>query len=418
MDTLTGPPTFAAAARFWVQLGFVSFGGPAGQIAILHREVVQRRRWVDEDTFTGALNFCMLLPGPEALQLAIFLGWRLHGLRGGLLAGLGFIVPSVVLLFALSFLYASFGGVPWLASVMYGLQAAVIALVLQALWRIARRALRTPLHVALALGSFVALQFAGVPFPWVLLAAALAGALSLRGAQPRDRVPDVPAVAVRRHPALRIAAVGLGLWVVPLLAVGWSFGFDALWTQLYLFFSKAALVTFGGAYAVLGYVTHELVDRLGWITAQQSVAGLALAETTPGPLVIVLQFLGFMTGWNQPGSLPAPVAALLGGALASWATFLPSFVFIFLGAPHVDRLAQHRRISAALAAITAAVVGVIATLALLLAQVVLFRQGWSAPDWVALALSLAAWWALERRQWPLPAVLAGAAGAGLLLGYL
>jgi len=204
---------------------------------------------------------------------------------------------------------------------------------------------------------------------------------------------------------------------VPLLVVGGSFGFDALWTQLYLFFSKAALVTFGGAYAVLGYVTHELVDRLGWITAQQSVAGLALAETTPGPLVIVLQFLGFMTGWNQPGSLSAPVAALLGGALASWATFLPSFVFILLGAPHVDRLAQHRRIGAALAAITAAVVGVIATLALLLAQVVLFRQGWSAPDWVALALSLAAWWALERWQWPLPAVLAAAAGAGLLLGY-
>jgi chromate transporter len=191
-----------------------------------------------------------------------------------------------------------------------------------------------------------------------------------------------------------------------------------LWTDVYLFFSKAALVTFGGAYAVLGYVTQELVDHLGWITAQQSVAGLALAETTPGPLVIVLQFMGFMTGWNQPGSLPQPLAALLGGALASWATFLPSFILIFLGAPHVDRLVRRPRINAALAAITAAVVGVIATLALLLAEVVLFGHGGRSPDYVAVALSLAAWWVLERRQWPLPVVLAAAGAAGLLLGYL
>lgn len=417
MDPPTVPPTFAAAARFWVQLGFISFGGPAGQIAIMHREVVQRRRWVDEESFNGALNFCMLLPGPEALQLAIFLGWRMHGLRGGLVAGLGFIVPAIVLLFGLSFVYARFGGVDWLASVMYGLQAAVMALVLVALWRIGRRAVRTPLHVALAVGSFIALQFAGIPFPWVLLVAAAAGALSLR------HVPERPAALAhdgtpRASPQLRIAGVGLVLWVLPLVAVGLAWGFDTLWSQLYLFFSKAALVTFGGAYAVLGYVTHELVDRLGWITAQQSVAGLALAETTPGPLVIVLQFLGFMAGWNQPGSLPPPLASLLGGALASWATFLPSFVFIFLGAPYVDRLVRRPRIGAALAAITAAVVGVIATLALLLAEVVLLAPGGRAPDVVAVALALAAWWALERRRWPLPAVLAASAVAGLLLGYL
>lgn len=418
MDKLHGQPTFATAARFWLQLGFVSFGGPAGQIAILHREVVERRRWVAEDTFNGALNFCMLLPGPEALQLAIFLGWGLHGLRGGLVAGLGFIVPSVLLLFALSFLYANFGALPWLAAIMFGLKAAVIALVLQALWRIARRALRTPLHVALALASFVALKFAGVPFPWVLLVAALAGALLLRAPVTTGSAPWPSHVSPQKNSGVRIAVVGGALWIMPLLAAGLVFGFDALWTQLYLFFSKAALVTFGGAYAVLGYVTHELVDRLGWITAQQSVAGLALAETTPGPLVIVLQFLGFMTGWNQPGSLPAPVAALLAGALASWATFLPSFVFILLGAPYVDRLTRRPRIGAALAAITAAVVGVIATLALLLAQVVLFADGWDAPDFVAIALSIAAWWALERLQWPLPAVLATAAGVGLLLRYL
>lgn len=412
---LTGPPTFAVAARFWVQLGFVSFGGPAGQIAILHREIVQRHRWLDDETFSGALNFCMLLPGPEALQLAIFLGWRMHGLRGGLVAGLGFILPSIVLLFALSLVYARFGELPWLASIMYGLQAAVIAIVLLSLWRIGRRALRTPLHVGLAVGSFIALQFAGIAFPWVLLAAATAGVLTTRRpAQPAPARED----SVRAHPNLRIAATGLVLWGLPVLGVGLAYGFDASWTQLYLFFSKAALITFGGAYAVLGYVTHELVDRFGWITAQQAVAGLALAETTPGPLVIVLQFLGFMTGWNQPGGLSAPMAGLLGGALASWATFLPSFVLIFLGAPHVDSLVRRPRINAALAAITAAVVGVIASLAWLLAQVVLFEKVGRAPDLVAVGLGLAAWWALERRQWPLPLVLAACASAGLLLGYL
>jgi chromate transporter len=407
-------PGFATAARFWARLGFVSFGGPAGQIAIMHRELVDRRRWVDERTFTNALNFCMLLPGPEALQLAIFLGWKMHGARGGLVAGLGFILPAIVLLFALSVVYVLYGSLPWLAGVLFGLKAAVVALVAQALARIGRRALRTPLHLGLAVGAFVALEFFDVPFPLVLFVAAVCGAWASRNVTTAD-LPAPAKTAVRGH-TLAVTTIGLVLWSVPLLLLALTLGLRSLWSQVYLFFTKAALVTFGGAYAVLGYVTEQLVEHLDWVTAQQSVAGLALAETTPGPLVIVLQFMGFMTGWNQPGSFPPLTSALLAGALASWATFLPSFVFIFLGAPHVERLTRVPRIGGALAAITAAVVGVIATLAVLLAQVVLFPHGWPDwPDWRALLLGAGAWYALERLQWPLATVLGGAAALGLLL---
>jgi chromate transporter len=409
-------PDFATAARFWIKLGFISFGGPAGQIAIMHREIVVERGWLDERSFTGALNFCMLLPGPEALQLAIFLGWKMHGTRGGLVAGLGFIVPSVLLLFALSTVYVHYGRLPWLEGVLFGLKAAVIALVVQALVRIGRRAVRGRLHVALALGAFVALEFLGVPFPIVLLVAAILGAATAwRDPHRAPAVASPPLGPARRH-TVRVAIVGLALWLAPLLWLAPALGLQSLWSEVYFFFTKAALVTFGGAYAVLGYVANQLVEHLGWVSAEQSVAGLALAETTPGPLVIVLQFMGFMAGWNQPGDLPPLAAALLGGALAAWATFLPSFVFIFLGAPHVERLTNVPRIGAALAAITAAVVGVIATLALLLAQVVLFPDGWLAwPDWRAVALAFGAWLALERLRWSLPAVLGLAAACGLML---
>jgi chromate transporter len=389
----------------------------------MHRELVDQRRWIDEGTFTSALNFCMLLPGPEALQLAIYLGWKMHGVRGGLVAGFGFILPAIVLLFALSVVYVLYGTLTWVAAALFGLKCAVVALVAQALLRIGKRALGTPLHVALALGSFVALQFHGVPFPVLLLVAAAAGAWTSR----HEPVPPVPVTtsnggAPARASAgygAKVIAVGGVLWLVPLVAVSTALGFGSLWSQVYLFFTKAALVTFGGAYAVLGYVTERLVGHLGWVTAQQSVAGLALAETTPGPLVIVLQFMGFMAGWNQPGEFTPLASALLAGLLASWATFLPSFVFIFVGAPHVDRLTRVPRIRGALAAVTAAVVGVIATLAVLLAQVVIFPDGWRAgPDVGALALSVAAAIALEKLRWPLPLVLVGAAAAGLALRLL
>jgi len=396
----------------------VSFGGPAGQIAILHREIVDRRRWLAEAEFTRALNFCMLLPGPEALQLAIFLGWKMHGVRGGIVAGLGFVLPAIVLLFALSYVYVTHGSLPWVAGVLYGLQAAVIALVLQAMVRISRRALKTPLLVALAVGAFLAMEFARVPFPLVLLVAACIGAYASRNAVARAEPQAAPRPASGVQ-SLKVALVGLMLWILPLLAVALTLGGHSLWSRVYLFFTKAALITFGGAYAVLGYVTTQLVDKLAWVSADQSVAGLALAETTPGPLVIVLQFMGFMAGWNQPGDLSPLGSALLAGALASWATFLPSFMFILLGAPHVERLTRNARVEAALGAITAAVVGVIATLALLLAQVVLFPDGWRAtPDWNAVLIALGAWWLLERTRWPLGPVLLAAAASGLFLRLL
>jgi chromate transporter len=403
-------PTFTTAARFWLKLGFVSFGGPAGQIAILHRELVERRRWLDERAFTGALNFCMLLPGPEALQLAIYLGWKLHGLRGGLVAGLGFLGPAVVLLLGLSWAYARFGSLPAASGVLFGLQAAVLVLVLQALLRIGRRALGTPLHVALAIAAFVALEFGRVPFPLIVVAA---GALGLAAAWRAPRLGPGPAHVARGGAPLRVAATGLALWFAPLLIVAATLGPQSLWSQLYLFFTKAALVTFGGAYAVLGYVTQHLVQDLGWLTAEQSVAGLALAETTPGPLVIVLQFMGFMAGWNQPAPLDPVAAAVLAAALASWATFLPSFVFILLGAPYVDRVTRAPRIAAALAAITAAVVGIIATLALLLARIVVLPEGLGGGiEWAALGIAAAVGWLLGRARLELPWVLALAASAG------
>jgi chromate transporter len=405
-------PLFGAAARFWLHLGLVSFGGPAGQIAVMHREVVERRGWLDERQFAGALNFCMLLPGPEALQLAIYLGWKLHGIRGGLAAGLGFIGPAVLLLLGLSYAYARFGNLPVASGILMGLKAAVVAIVLQALMSIGRRALGRPLHVVLALAAFVALQWLRLPFPLVVLVAGLVGLMSAwrtpRAVAPAARADAAPAGS------LRIVVVGLVLWIVPLAIVAASLGAGSLWTRLYLFFSQAALVTFGGAYAVLGYVTQHLVHDLGWITAQQSVAGLALAETTPGPLVIVLQFVGFMAGWNNPAPLEPTAAAVLAALLASWATFLPSFVLIFLGAPHVERITHEPRAAAALAAITAAVVGIIATLAVLLGRVVLFPGGsGGAFSWPALVIAVTAWLALTRTRLTLPWILAGAAAAGL-----
>jgi len=408
------PPSFAAAARFWLRLGFISFGGPAGQIAILHRELVDERRWLGDREFTAALNFCMLLPGPEALQLAIYLGWKLHGIRGGLVAGLGFIVPAIVLLLMLSFAYARFGALPAVAGILLGLKAAVLALVVQALVRIGRRALHAPLHIALAVAAFIALEFLHVPFPAIVLAAALIGFVAAWRAPQTASAPPPP---VRAGAPARVALTGLALWIVPLLAVTATLGADSLWSRLYLFFTQAALVTFGGAYAVLGYVTQHLVQDLGWVTAEQAVAGLALAETTPGPLVIVLQFMGFMAGWNQPGPLGAATAATLAALLTAWATFLPSFLFIFLGAPYVERATHAPRLAAALAGVTAAVVGIIGTLALLLARVVIVPNGLAGGvGWVPLAIAVGVGWLLARTRLGLHWILAGAAAAGLVAG--
>jgi chromate transporter len=403
------PPTRREAFRFWLQLGFISFGGPAGQIAIMHREVVERRGWLDDRAFMHALNFCMLLPGPEALQLAIWIGWRLHGTAGAIVAGVCFIVPAMLLLLGLSFVYALHGDVPAVAAVLLGLKATVIALIAQALLRLARRALSHPLHWLLAGAAFALMVTGLAPFPLILAGAALAGLLAHR-----DPAPGAP-LAPARFP-WKSLATGLALWALPAIAIVALAGQESFFAELYRFFTTAALITFGGAYAVLAWVSQQVVEVHGWLTQAETIAGLALAETTPGPLIIVLQFVGFMAGWNGSGGDPgsATVAALL----TSWATFLPSFVFILVGAPYVERLAANVRLAGALAGVTAAVVGVIGSLAVAFGRNVLFPAGPSAPEWGAIAIALVALLLLERSRLDVLWVIAGGAAAGLALGYL
>lgn len=403
-------PTRREAFRFWLKLGFISFGGPAGQIAIMHREVVERRAWLDDRAFMHALNFCMLLPGPEALQLAIWIGWRLHGAIGGVVAGLCFIVPAMLLLLGLSFAYALHGEVPAVAAALLGLQATVIALIAQALLRLARRALTHPLHWLLAGAAFVLMVTGVVPFPLILAGAAVAGLFAYRGAAPP--VPPAPA----RFPWRSLAA-GIVLWSLPAIAIVTLAGQDSFFAELYRFFTTAALVTFGGAYAVLAWVSQQVVEVHGWLTQAETVAGLALAETTPGPLIIVLQFIGFMAGWHQAGAAGPAVTATAAALLTSWATFLPSFIFILVGAPYVERLAANLRLAGALAGITAAVVGVIGSLAVVFGRTVLFPSGLAAPDWGAVAIAAAALVLLERTKLDVLWVITAGAAAGLALGY-
>jgi chromate transporter len=402
-------PSRREAFRFWLKLGFISFGGPAGQIAIMHREVVERRGWLDDRGFMHALNFCMLLPGPEALQLAIWLGWRLHGVIGGIVAGICFIVPAMLLLLGLSFLYALHGEVPAVAAALLGLQATVIALIAQALLRLGRRALTEPLHWLLAIAALVLMVGRIAPFPLLLAGAALAGLVASR-----SRNAPVPAAPVAFP--WRSLVAGLALWGLPMVAILALAGADSLFADIYRFFTTAALVTFGGAYAVLAWVTQQAVEVHGWLTQAEAVVGLALAETTPGPLIIVLQFMGFMAGWNHAAGSDAAATATSTALLASWATFLPSFIFILVGAPYVERLASNARLSGALAGITAAVVGVIGSLAIAFGQGVLFPQGLAAPEWGAIAIAAAALVLLEWTRVDVLWVIAGGAAAGLALG--
>jgi len=408
--TLTAPSR-QEAFRFWLKLGFISFGGPAGQIAILHREVVERRGWLADGPFMQALNFCMLLPGPEALQLAIWIGWRLHGIAGGIVAGLCFILPAIAILMGLSFVYALHGGLPPVAAVLAGLQATVIALIAQALLRLARRALLHQLHWLLAAAALAAMLGRIAPFPLLLALAALVGLLANRGASSGSaaRPPSV------RFP-WRVLVSGILLWGIPAVAILALAGRDTLFADVYRFFTTAALLTFGGAYAILAWVSQQVVEVHAWLTQAQVVAGLALAETTPGPLIIVLQYVGFMAGWNAAGGPDAPVIATTAALLAAWATFLPAFIIILVGAPYVERLSANRRVAAALAGITAAVVGVIGSLAIAFGRNVLFPEGLSSPSWGAIAIALAALVALERTRVDVLWVIASGALAGLLLG--
>ena len=443
------PPavTFYEALRFWLQLGFISFGGPAGQIAIMHRELVEKRRWVSEKRFLHALNFCMLLPGPEAQQLATYLGWLMHKTRGGVVAGVLFVLPSLVLLIALSWIYMAFGQQPVVAGIFYGIKPAVAAIVLHALHRIAKKSLgnpaATPVPWAIAAMSFIAIWALKLPFPLVVLSALLLGAVLARvapaslakggghtsqsaamhqAAMIDDDTPTPPHATFKMSRLMVVLAVGAVLWLLPMGVLLAQFGWSGTLTQIGWFFTKAALLTFGGAYAVLPYVNQAAVEHYQWLTTAQMMDGLALGETTPGPLIIVVAFVGFVGGWTQ--QVFGPEALFLGSALAAcvatWFTFLPSFIFILAGGPYVESTRGNLKLTAPLAAVTAAVVGVIANLALFFIAAVAYgasgSSGFNAqPDWVALALVVAAAFALWRLQWGVIAVIAASAVVGLSL---
>jgi chromate transporter len=369
----------------------MSFGGPAGQIAVMHRILVEEKRWIGEQRFLHALSYCMLLPGPEAQQLATYIGWLLHGMRGGLVAGLLFILPGFVAILALSIAYVLWHQHPLIEGVFLGLKAAVIALVFEALVRIGRRALKTPASVGMATLAFAAIALAHVPFPLVVLGAGLIGLFSPRArlgsfagtdtvsAKAESPPPIIDAAALTQAPptmarAVKLLALWLPLWFAPVLACALWLGHDSVFTQLGTFFSKMAAVTFGGAYAALAYVAQQAVERFAWLTPTQMMDGLGLAESTPGPLILVLQFVGFLAAYQAAGDDAALLAGVLGAVLTVWVTFVPCFLWIFLGAPYIEALRGNAALASAMAAITAAVVGVIANLALWFAVHVLFAR--------------------------------------------
>jgi chromate transporter len=402
--------SFREATRFWLQLGFTSFGGPAGQIALMHRELVERRRWIDEERFAHALSFCVLLPGPEAQQLATYVGWLLHGRLGGVVAGALFVLPSALLLWALSWLYVEHGTVPAVAALFQGLQPAVVALIAVAIPRIARRSLRGSVAAVLALGAFVALYLDLLAFPLVVLFGAVVGLLALCP----TATSSSPSAPVSLSSTARVALACLALWWGPILLAGWLQGWDGLLAQQGLFFSEAACVTFGGAYAVLPYIAEAAVTRFGWLSSGQMIDGLGLAETTPGPLIMVVQFVGFLGGWRGAGTGSALASATLSAALVTWVTFLPCFLWVFVGAPCVEGLRGSRRIAGALAGVSAAVVGVIAQVALWFGTEVLLPGPDRAVDVFAVLLCAAALAALAWKKVPSAAVVLACAAAGLI----
>ncbi len=415
---------FAEALGFWLKLGFISFGGPAGQIAILHRELVERRRWISESRFLHALNYCMLLPGPEAQQLATYIGWLLHRTPGGLAAGVLFVLPSVFILLGLSYAYAAYGELPVVAGLLSGCKAVVVAIVADAVLRLGRRAIRGRVHLLVAGGAFVGIYFLHVPFPLIILGAALVGLAGARawpeawntqrahpdggrsgaGSGPgdlppaiRDDVAPPPHAQPSTSRLARTLAAGLVLWLLPYVLLAAWLGLKSLPLLQYRFFTGAALVTFGGAYSVLAYVTQAAVQAYGWITPAQAVDGLALAETTPGPLIMVLQFVGFMTGWNNPGALGQLASATLGALVTTWTTFLPCFVLVFAGAPYMELLRGNKVLNSALSGVTASVIGVILNLALVFGAAVIMPGGFGAGiSWFSACVSSAALLAIYR----------------------
>jgi len=428
--TSTQHPTFAELVRVSARIGFLSFGGPAGQIALMHRELVDQRRWVEEGAFLRALNLCHLLPGPEAQQLATWIGWRLHGVRGGLAAGLLFVIPGAAVMLGLSLLYVAAAGLGWFAALFLGIKAAVLAIVAQAVVRVGKRALGTRFKLALAVLAFLAFAALDAPFPLVIAVTALIGAIVARvrpqwlGAHPAPAASTAGSdrAALIRSTAATVA-VWLAIWAAPMALVAATLGTGHVLWDVGAFFSKLAVVTFGGAYAVLGYMAQEAVDGLGWLSVGEMADGLGLAETTPGPLIMVTQFVGFLAGYRDAAPLSPLVAGIAAAGLTTWVTFAPCFLWIFACAPWMDRLERSEALQGALAAITAAVVGVIANLALWFAFHVLFpgfdasKPGlWSQFDWRAGVIAVGAALLLFGRGRGVVLTLALSALAGLLLG--
>lgn len=406
-------PSLAEATRVWAKIGVTSFGGPAGQIALMHRILVDERRWIGEKPFLHALNFCMLLPGPEAMQLATYVGWRLHGTAGGLAAGLLFVLPGAVVVLALSIAYALYGQVPLVEAAFLGVKAAVLVIVVEALLRVARRALRGPCDIAIAAAAFAAIFFFAAPFPLIIAAAALLGWLHARATPAPTPVPPLPPIPLSR--TVKTAALWLAIWIGPLLVLTALFGRAHVTTDLALFFSKLAVVTFGGAYSVLAYMAQQAVETYGWLSPGEMLDGLGLAETTPGPLILVTEFVGFLAGYRHGGE-PKLAFGLLGAAVTLWATFAPCFLWIFTGAPYVEHLTANPRLAGALAGVTAAVVGIILNLSLWFALHVMF--GKVTAEWHGPVLLWTPDVATLNVEALLLAILAAALLFGLRLGIL
>jgi chromate transporter len=435
-----GRVPFAEAFRFWLKLGFISFGGPTGQIAIMHTELVERRRWISESRFLHALNYCMVLPGPEAQQLATYIGWLMHRTWGGIVAGGLFVLPSVFILIALSWIYLAWGEVPLVAGIFYGIKPAVVAIVLAAAWRIGTRALKNAWLWVIAAAAFVAIFALDVPFPAIVVAAGLLGYLGGHYAPEKfggasghaaaqasygpaliDDGTPTPAHALFSWRRLWLyAAAGVAIWGIVLGALAAAFGWDGTLAQMGWFFTKAALVTFGGAYAVLPYVYQGAVEHYQWLTGAQMIDGLALGETTPGPLIMVVAFVGFVGAWTKEilGAESLALAGVAGAAVATFFTFLPSFVFIFCGAPFIETTHGNLKFTAPLAGITAAVVGVVVNLALFFAWHVLWPQGLAGRfEWWSALIGAAAFVGLFRYKAGIIQVIAACALAGLAVTF-
>jgi len=449
-DTSQTLPTFREALRVWAKIGLLSFGGPAGQIALMHRMLVDEKRWIGEQRFLHALSYCMLLPGPEAQQLATYIGWLLHGTRGGLVAGILFVLPGAIVMLVLSSIYALYHDLTAIAALFLGVKAVVLAIVVEAILRIGKRALKNRTAVAIAVVAFIAIYILHIPFPLIVLGAGVIGWIGHRispaafamgnGAHGKvggnNATPDTRGLIdhlIERgalthtkrstRQAFRTLALWLLVWLGPILALRLATGAGSVWSDIGGFFSVMAVVTFGGAYAVLAYVAQAAVDGYHWLLPHEMLDGLGLAETTPGPLILVLQFVGFLAAFRAPGALDPLLAGTLGAVLTLWATFAPCFLWIFVGAPYIEALRNNKAISAALAAVTAAVVGVIANLALWFALNVLFRKTqviagvqfpiFASIDWITAAIALAAMIAMFRFKVGVLPTLAFGALAGL-----